>query len=119
MMNSKPLLPYGTLDLDSAVHANPGPPRRVRCYVQGCRHVLRAPTRYDRDNLPGPRDQVPLLRGCTYSYPQSPAKHHRVTRSVRYPLVGHPFKYESHRFGQEKSEDALTWNVFRSLQEAG
>jgi len=34
-------------------------------------------------------------------------------------VVGHPFKYESHRLGLEKSEDALTWNVFRSLQEAG
>jgi hypothetical protein len=34
-------------------------------------------------------------------------------------IVGHPFKYESHRLGSENSEDALTWNVFRSLQEAG
>jgi hypothetical protein len=34
-------------------------------------------------------------------------------------VMGHPFKFESHRFGLEKSEDALTWNVFRSLQEAG
>ncbi|MEM9109137.1 MAG: hypothetical protein AAGC72_03865 [Planctomycetota bacterium] len=34
---------------------------------------------------------------------------------VRY----HPFKYESHRFGLECSEDALTWNVFRCLQQHG
>jgi hypothetical protein len=34
-------------------------------------------------------------------------------------VVGHPFKYESDRFGVENSEDALSWNVFRSLQEAG
>jgi hypothetical protein len=34
-------------------------------------------------------------------------------------LVGHPFKYESNRLGYEKSEDALTWNVYRSLQKAG
>lgn len=34
-------------------------------------------------------------------------------------IVGHPFKHETDRFGYEKSEDALTWNVFRSLQEAG
>jgi hypothetical protein len=32
-------------------------------------------------------------------------------------VVGHPLKYESHRLGSEKSEDALSWNVFRSLQE--
>jgi hypothetical protein len=30
-----------------------------------------------------------------------------------------PFKYECHRFGQERSEDAVSWNVFRSLQRAG
>jgi len=34
-------------------------------------------------------------------------------------IVGHPFKYESDRLGGENSEDALSWNVFRSLQEAG
>jgi len=33
-------------------------------------------------------------------------------------IVGHPFKYESHRLGNENSEDAVTWNVFRSLQQA-
>ncbi|GAB5442346.1 MAG: hypothetical protein Fues2KO_26950 [Fuerstiella sp.] len=33
--------------------------------------------------------------------------------------MGHPFKFESHRLGAERSEDALSWNVFRSLQEAG
>jgi len=34
-------------------------------------------------------------------------------------IVGHPFKYESHRLGSERSEDMLSFNVFRSLQEAG
>jgi hypothetical protein len=34
-------------------------------------------------------------------------------------IVGHPFKYESDRFAGENSEDALSWNVFRSLQESG
>jgi len=34
-------------------------------------------------------------------------------------IIGHPFKYESHRLGLERSEDALSWNVFRSLEEAG
>jgi Restriction Endonuclease associating with ARP len=33
-------------------------------------------------------------------------------------IVRHPFKLETHRLGSENSEDALTWNVFRSLQEA-
>jgi hypothetical protein len=34
-------------------------------------------------------------------------------------IIGHPFKFESHRLGSERSEDMLSWNVFRSLQEAG
>src|SRR5262249_55577925 len=34
-------------------------------------------------------------------------------------VLASPHRYESHRLGNEKSEDALTWNVFRSLQEAG
>jgi hypothetical protein len=34
-------------------------------------------------------------------------------------IIGHPFKHETDRFGHERSEDALTWNVMRSLQEAG
>jgi hypothetical protein len=32
-------------------------------------------------------------------------------------VIGHPFKHET-RFENENSEDALTWNVFRSLQRA-
>ena len=34
-------------------------------------------------------------------------------------LLGHPFKVDTTKLGFENSEDALTWNVFRSLQEAG
>jgi len=33
-------------------------------------------------------------------------------------IVDHSFKYDTGCLGNEKSEDALTWNVFRSLQEA-
>jgi len=34
-------------------------------------------------------------------------------------LWGTRSKSESHRLGSENSEDALSWNVFRSLEEAG
>jgi hypothetical protein len=34
-------------------------------------------------------------------------------------IIGHPFKHETDRFGLEKSEVALSWNVFQSLREAG
>jgi len=33
-------------------------------------------------------------------------------------IIGHPFKYESHRLGLERSEDTLSWNTMRSLEEA-
>lgn len=34
-------------------------------------------------------------------------------------LRRHRAKYESHRFGHENSEDAVTWNVLRSFQAVG
>jgi hypothetical protein len=34
-------------------------------------------------------------------------------------IVRNTFKYDCTRLGHEKSEDALTWNVFRTLQECG
>ena len=46
------LLPYGTKDLDSQVVCLRRFPRRVRCFVRGCRHILRTPTRYDKQGLP-------------------------------------------------------------------
>jgi hypothetical protein len=40
-------------------------------------------------------------------------------RLIQEALDGRWEKAETHRLGHENSEDALTWNVFRSLQEAG
>jgi hypothetical protein len=59
------------------------------------------------------------VSGSTYSYPQTRRNIIASADLFATRLIGHPFKYESHRLGQENSEDALTWNVFRSLQEAG
>lgn len=44
-------LPYGTKDLDPRVICVSHSPRRVRCYVRGCRQILRTPTRYDRGEV--------------------------------------------------------------------
>jgi hypothetical protein len=114
-------LPYGTADLDAEVHPVPGQPRRVRCYVRGCSAVLRTPTRRDRGEL----CPVHGVR-CHWSLGSSTYSYWDVRRNIiaspdlfASRLVGHPFKYESHRLAQENSEDALSWNVFRSLQEAG
>ena len=40
-------LPYGTNDLEPRVMCVSDSPRRVRCYVRDCRHILRTPTRYE------------------------------------------------------------------------
>ena len=114
-------MPYGVNDLDPAVNYQPGPPRRVRCYVRGCTNVLTVPTR-------GQRGEVCPEHGirCHYSSSGPTFVYQDVRRNIIASadmfakwIVGHPFKYESHRLGAERSEDALSWNVFRSLQEAG
>lgn len=115
------MLPYGTHDLDPDVQVVSESPRQVRCYVRGCSHVLRTPTRgTPGDVCPDHGIRCHLSwNGPTYSYDE-PERNIIVARDLfRTRLLGHPFKYETHRFGLEKSEDALTWNVFRSLQEAG
>ena len=114
-------LPYGVSDLNPQVERINDAPRTVRCYVRGCRHVLRTPTR----NSPGEVCPDHGIR-CHHSFSGSTYAYQDVRRNIiasqelfAQRIVGHPFKYESHRLGLEKSEDALSWNVFRSLQEAG
>lgn len=115
-------LPFGTPDLDPAIQVEPGPTRRVRCFVRGCQHVLRTPTRGDRGES-CPTHAIfchhSASTGATYSYADARRNIIAAQDVFASRLVGHPFKYESHRLGLENSEDALTWNVFRSLQEAG
>ena len=57
--------------------------------------------------------------GATYSY--GDVRRNIITGPdfLAERIIGHPFKYDGDRMGLEKSEDALTWNVLRSLQEAG
>lgn len=114
-------LPYGVRELDPAVTAEAGPPRQVRCYVQNCRHLLRVPTKAFRGDICPDHDIRchNSFAGSTYSY--ADPKRNVIASPVQFGtrVLQHPFKYESHRLGLEKSEDTLTWNVFRSLQEAG
>lgn len=114
-------LPYGIHDLEPDVLQVPGLPRRVRCYFRGCERILRTPTR----GVPGEVCPEHGIRchhssaGATYTYRD--AKRNIVASPELFErcVLRNPFKYESHRFGFEKSEDAVSWNVFRSLQEAG
>jgi len=113
-------IPYGIHELVEVPDLVREAPRTVRCYVRGCRHELRTPTRFS----PG---QVCPEHGirCHYSRSSSTYSYRDVRRNIiaskdlfATRIVGHPFKYESHRLGLEKSEDTVTWNVYRSLQEA-
>ena len=117
----EPALPYGVPDLDPRVVVHPDDPDRVRCYVRGCQHFLRRPTKYTRgEECPDHGIYCHYSRyGATYSYRDVRRNIIASPDLFAQRIVGHPFKYESHRLGAENSEDALSWNVFRSLQEAG
>ncbi len=114
-------LPYGTKDLDPQVICVSQSPRRVRCYVRGCRHILRTPTRYETGEA-CPEHGIRChfsYSGATYSYADARGNTIASPNLLATRIIGHPFKFESHRLGLERSEDAVSWNVFRSLQEAG
>lgn len=109
-------LPYGLPDLDPEPYLDPGPPRRVRCYVRGCGQMLRPA----REVCPVHGIRCHHSRyGFTYSFEDVRRNLIVDADLVAGRIVGHPFKFESDRLGLENSEDALTWNVFRSLQKAG
>jgi hypothetical protein len=110
-------LPYGVLDLDPTVYTDPGPPLRIRCFVQGCDQFLVPPAR-GRKGQVCPTHGIRCHQSATYSYQDVRGNIITAQDLLANGIVGHPFKFESHRLGQEKSEDALTYNVFRSFQEA-
>jgi hypothetical protein len=109
-------LPFGTHDLDPKPIVVAGPPKRVRCYVRGCLELVRPPAEgYDGEACPV--HGIRCHSSGTYSYVD--VRRNIITSPELFAarVVGNPFKHESHRLGNEKSEDALTWNVFRTLQE--
>jgi hypothetical protein len=110
-------LPYGLNDLDPNVDVQPGPPERVRCYVRGCTEYIQRP----RKGFVGEPCPVHGIR-CHYSSSSPAYSYVDATRNIIVDaelfgrrVIGNPFKYESNRLGFEKSEDTLSWNVFRSL----
>jgi hypothetical protein len=71
-----------------------------------------------------PRDLLPWTEGSTQVDLtltwENPRRNIIVSPDLFGRQVSHnPFKYESHRFGYERSEDAVSWNVWRSLYQAG
>ena len=118
-LRKRAIHPWGLQDLDPQVRTRNHQGIEVRCYVKGCQEWLRPPNRTflgDACPVHHIRCHVTGKKG-TYSY-----RDHRrnliVAQEVfQEQIIGHPFKYETHRFGYERSEDALSWNVFRSLYE--
>jgi hypothetical protein len=111
-------LPYGVRDLDPDVVRHPSDPDRLRCFVRGCQHFLRRPKR----GIAGeacPDHGIYCHVSNTYSYQDVRRNIIASPNLFAERIVGHPFKFESDRLNLERSEDALSWNVFRSLQEAG
>ncbi len=111
-------LPFGTLDLDPRPCIVAGPPRRIRCYVRGCKELLRPPEKGYGGEI-CPVHGIRCHTSGTYSYDDVRRNIIVDADLVAERLVGHPFKYETDRLVGENSEDTLTWNVFRSLQKAG
>ncbi len=107
--------PFGCDDLCPDVQIDVGPPKRIRCFVGGCKHILRCPTNKD-DGEACPDHKIRCHSSGTYSYADVRGNLIVDAELFATRVVGHPFKYETDRIGNENSEDALTWNVFRSFQ---
>jgi hypothetical protein len=54
-------LPYGTKDLDPHATCVSQSPRRVRCFVRGCKRIVLTPTRYTKGE-PCPEHGIALPR---------------------------------------------------------
>lgn len=114
-------MPFGTEDLDPVPHVVSASPRIVRCYVRGRRQELHTPTRHSHGDVcpdHGIRCHF-SANSATYSYVDVRRNFVVDPELVAKRIIGHPFKHEAHRLGQEKSEDAVSFNVFRSLQRSG
>jgi hypothetical protein len=114
-------LPFGIHELDDTIVTDPGPPRLVKCYIRGCEEILRPASRGFRGDCCKVHGIHCHLSGSNVTFTYRDFRRNLIAspelfaRKVR----GNPHKVESHRFGYLNSEDAVSWNVFRSLQEAG
>ncbi len=112
-----PILPYGIFDLSQACDIDPGPPLRMRCFVEGCTHYLQPPRRKYKGEV-CPRHGIRVHVSRTYSY-GDPTRNFIIDGDIVRRIIRHPFKFETHRLGFECSEDGMSLNVMRSFQEAG
>src|SRR4051812_39531905 len=113
----EPEMPYGLVDLDPILVTDRGPPLRLRCVVCDCPHFMIPPARSHYGQT-CPTHGIRVHTSGTYSY-RDPTRNFIVEPELVRRIIRHPGKFESHRLGLEKSEDAATLNLFRSFQQAG
>lgn len=109
-------LPYGINDVDHVKPARNS--THVECYVRGCENVLEMPRRGFEGTVCQDHG-IRCHKSSTYSY--ADASRNVITDHWEFSnkLLKHPFKFESHRLGLEKSEDTLSWNVFKTIHSHG
>lgn len=115
-MKSPHDLPYGVALIDPKRSRCSKRSRRVACFVKSCTHQLRSPTRQRGSGDACPVHGIYCHRTGTYRYADERKNLIVDADFFMTHLRHHPSKFESHRFGHENSEDAVTWNVFRSFQ---
>lgn len=106
-------MPWGLLDLDPVVQTDGS---RIKCFIRGCDQYLLPPMRGFRGEVCGTHG-IRCHRSATFSY-ADPRRNVIFDGDLLTRIIRHPFKFESHRLGSERSEDAVTACVMRSLQEA-
>lgn len=109
-------LPYGIFHVDPRLAIDRGPPERVKCCVRGCKQFLIPPSRWRQGEM-CPEHSIRTHSSGTYSYPD-PKRNTIIAPDLLSRIIRQPFKFESGRFGYERGEDMLSFNVFRAFQEA-
>lgn len=108
-------LPYGIKELDRRFVQNKAK-GLVRCPIRSCIHWLTPPARERGSGEACSKHGIYVHKSGTYRY-EYPSRNVIVDPGFfREQILGNGFKYESHRLGAERSEDTLSYNVFRSLQ---
>ncbi len=115
ILTPQPYLPFGLLDLDPNVRIDPGPPLRMKCFIQGCERFLQPPARGYWGEVCREHG-IRVHRSNTFSY-RDPRRNTIINPGLLARIIHHPFKFES-RFHLERSEDQVSLCVFRSFQEA-
>lgn len=116
-------MPYGLQELRTD-RPSLVDPHRIRCHIRDCQEIVTLPRgpawKQTRDNL-CPRHQI-FVHRQTYRFDETAMGWQRnflatVRDTDRLEAIQRT-KVEQ-RWGHENSEDALTWNVFRTFEQAG